>query len=145
MKQFRYRLERVLQYRNIVKAERQRELQLRMGELHAAEQRLSDLQTELVEREAIDQGEHTGSMIAMAGNYEQRLRREIGETHEVILMKQVVVEEALNEYIEASKDARALELHKDDKLKEYVEETEREEGKFLDELTIQRMRLKEGL
>ena len=60
-------------------------------------------------------------------------------------MKQVVVEEALNEYIEASKDARALELHKDDKLKEYVEETEREEGKFLDELTIQRMRLKEGL
>lgn len=138
MKKFRYRLERILQYRLVIKTEKLRELTLRNQELHEARERLVALEQEIV-KERIKEGIVTIEELTLAGNYVERLRTLILRQHEVIEETEKKVQEALAAYIEAAKDAESLVKHKNNKRQEYVEYVEKETQKFLDELTVQRI------
>ena len=139
MKKFRYRLERILHYRLLVKAEKLRELTIRNQELHEARERLSALEQEILMERGNLEGVTTIEKLMLAGNYIERLRLLIIKQHDVILEAEKKVELALAAYIQAAKDSESLVKHKTNKRQEYVEYVEKETQKFLDELTVQRI------
>lgn len=141
MKRFRYRLERVLHYRELVKGEKQRILVEHQNRLRAARDHLLALQEAELANQLEQQGLMSAARLKMAADYGSRLRAEIKAQIEFVSMCEIKVQEALNDYIEASKEAKALVQHKDRKLAEYREQADKAEGRFLDELTVQRMHL----
>ncbi len=70
--------------------------------------------------------------------YSQRLKIEIAATLEQIEKSQIEVDLALQQYIEAAKDHRALELLREKKLKDHLELIDKLETKIIDEQTVQR-------
>jgi flagellar export protein FliJ len=138
MKRFRYRLERVLQFRKLVKDEKVRELLTRNRKLYEDSERLRELQTaELLNRIEAD-ARLTAEELKLLGDYGHRLRRQIAGQREVVRDSEQAVEEATQEYIEAAKDEKTLGIHKERKLSEYGQYVQQEEEKFVDELNIQR-------
>lgn len=138
MKKFKFRLERVLQYRLIIKDERRRELQQKLLELREAEDRLDMLEKawlgNQLESEQILQAE----IVIMRGLYAARLKFEIAQQIERIQKLEEEADEARSNYIEASRDVEVLERFKQKKKEDYIHETDLVEGKFLDELAVQR-------
>ena len=139
MKKFRYRLERVLEYRKIIKAERLRDLTMRNQEMHEARTHLEHLETELVRELAAQKPVMTIEELTLAGNYRDRVRALIERQHGLIEELRKKVEEALAAYIQAAKDAESLEKHKAKKHEEYLAYLDKETQKFLDELAVQRV------
>lgn len=138
MKKFRYRLERVLEYRKLIKAEKLRDLTLRNQEMHEAKSHLEYLEAELIRELGAHKGVMTIEELTLQGSYRDRIRNLIAHQHEVIEELRVKVEEALAAYIEAAKDAESLEKHKTNKREEYQSYIDKETQKFLDELATQR-------
>ena len=139
MKRFRYRLERVLQFREIIKADKERLLGLARQELASAVQRLKALEAELMVDRLSGRDLLTVDELQLFQAYSIWLRKEIEKQTAVIASCEEKVEKALVEYIEATKDAESLVRHKDKKRIEYDEYLEKEQQKFLDELTTQRI------
>lgn len=137
-KKFKFRLERVLQYREVVKSERKRELFIKNTALREAQTALQELDRALAENKLKSEGVMSVGELQLAGAYGLRLRQQIEWTRVKISELEKEVQEALERYIEASKDAEALIVLKRKKLEEYQAYIEREEAKFLDELTTQR-------
>jgi len=137
-KRFKYRLERVLQYREHVRDERRRELLIANRELRQGEQRVSELQEALSQNVVASGGETSAGAIYLAGAYAARLKELIERQLAKNADMQKEVAQALERYIEASKDSEALKILKRKKFEEYRAYIDREEAKFLDELTTQR-------
>ena len=138
MKKFKFRLQRVLDYKQIVKGEKKRVLLEKNRNVELARTRLEHLENE----ELLNRFEQNqildAARVLMRGDYAQRLKREIEWQRVAILKAQEEAELALAEYIEAAKDEKALITLKDKRLFEYKAEAEAEERKFLDEFTIRR-------
>ena len=66
------------------------------------------------------------------------MKEEIGFTQVAILDAQKKVEEAMEVYIEASKEAKTLASLKERRKEEHKEAAAKEEREFLDELAVQR-------
>ena len=132
MKRFRYRLERVLKFRELMKEEKKRLLGLARQELAALEQEL------LVDRIGV-RPVLTIDELQLFQSYSAWLRSEIEMQQVVIERCKEKVAQALAEYIEATKEAESLIRHKEKKHAEYSEYLEKEQQKFLDELTTQRI------
>lgn len=138
MKRFKYRLQKVLQYRDVVKADRKRELLNERMKLMALSQDLEDLK-EQQERSELDSFSQTDlSMQMMMVAFSQRIMQQIAWQKLKVEEQEQVVQEALKAYVEASRDAKALELHRTKQLTEYAQYVDREEGKVLDEQIVQR-------
>ncbi len=137
MKKFKFRLQRVQDYRATVRDEKKRVLLIRNQKLRDEQDRLEILlQTQ---RENIDpQGLVPIEELYVRGLFASRLREEIAMQRLNIIKVEEEVKEALAEYIEAAKDLKALETLKAHRLAEYWEDYYKEEGKFLDELAVQR-------
>jgi flagellar FliJ protein len=138
MKKFRFRLERVLQYREIVKDERRRELLQANYALRAAEELLRDL--EAAQRSG---GFEEGRIVSveevrLEGLFKARLEAQILQQREVVTAAENDVVAARGRYIEAAKESKALETLKDRRKTQYAEYIAKEDEKFLDELTIQK-------
>ena len=138
MKRFKYRLERVLEYRKLVKDEKVRELLYRNQKLHEENEKLRELQAaELLNR--IEEGVRlSAAEVQLLADYGYRLREEITGQEDVVEKSKEAVEEATAEYVEAAKDEKSLSTHKGRKLVEYQHYAQQEEDKFIDELNIQR-------
>ncbi|MCB9030582.1 MAG: flagellar export protein FliJ [Deltaproteobacteria bacterium] len=137
VKKFKYRLERVLQYRAILRSEKKKELMLKNAALKEAEDKLAKLEeaertTGLEETEIIE-----SDKIHLAGDFALGIRRAILKQRDAVAELEKVVEIAKQDYIEASKDEESLQMLKSKKLKEYHAYLNKEEGKFLDELSVQ--------
>ena len=139
MKKFRYRLERVLEYREIVKNDKKRALGIARQELATAQKRLAELERDLVAERVRYGSVMTVEELELIRAYGEWLRAAIANQRTVITKCEEKVAKALAEYIEAAKEAESLIKHKEKKLTEYREYIEREEQKFLDELTTQRV------
>jgi flagellar export protein FliJ len=138
VKKFRFRLERVLHYRETVKGERRRELLEANYALQTAEAHLAELESA---QRAL--GFHEGAVMSVAeiqiqGLYGARLKAEIAAQHDVIKTAENAVFEARTRYVEASKDCKSLEVLKEKRRAEYAEYVLKEDEKFLDEFTIQK-------
>ncbi len=136
MKKFRFRLQRVLDYKKILKDEKTRILLEKNRILAQARERLELLETAELENSMEQNQILQAARVQLRGDYAQRLKHEIEWQRVAIVKAEEEAEVARVEYIEAAKDEKALITLKDKRLGEYKAEAEAEERKFLDEFTI---------
>jgi flagellar FliJ protein len=143
MKRFRFRLQRVLDIRDQIRDEARQELGRRNAELAHQQNILRGLEEELARLQPGKDGTLTAGELMLMGAYALRVQQ-------LIEQQLVRVEEARREvvvaqekYIQANKDAKALEMLKEKKRAEYDQETLKEEINQLDEVAVQRAGAKE--
>lgn len=143
MKRFRFRLQRVLDIRDQIRDEARQELGRRNAELAHQQSILNGLEDELRRLEPGRDGTLTAGELMLTGAYALRVQQ-------LIEQQLVRVEEARREvvvaqerYIQANKEAKALEMLKDRKRAEYDQEALKEEINQLDEVAVQRAGAKE--
>lgn len=140
MKKFRFRLQRVLDYRTSLKKEKERELAVKNAELHAAEERKESI---LKEQDGImlpAEGEITMAELQLTKDYQAYLQESLVHQRLLVLEAAGAVELARDAYIEKAVEAETLETLKAKKLAEHTVERRREERKELNDLTVQRHR-----
>lgn len=143
MKRFRFRLQRILDIRDQIRDEARQELGRRNAELARQQSVLEGLEDELTRLQPGKDGTLTAGELMLMGAYALRVQQ-------LIEQQLVRVEEARREvvvaqekYIQANKDAKALEMLKDKKRSEYDQEMLKEEINQLDEVAVQRAGAKE--
>lgn len=144
MKKFEFRLEKVLEYRNMLRSAKERELAERNGVLFEAEKILEAIlkaQDESLdpECEVLTMGE-----LMLNGNYKTRLQNDLVNQRLMVLEAAQAVDEAREAYIEKAIESEVLEAVKQRRLEEYLTEAKREERKQLDELVVLRHRFSKG-
>lgn len=142
MKKFRFRLERVLQYRQTIKREKHRDLIKEQILLQEHLNLLVGLEQELQSVGVEDGAVILARDVKMLGDYAGRLRSNISDTQREIEEAQKRVERAREIYQEAAKEAEALEKLKARKNSEFQAYVLKEEEKFLDELAVMRFEVK---
>lgn len=138
MKRFRFRLQRVLDIRDQIRDEARQELGRRNAELTHQQSVLNGLEDELRRLQPGRDGTLTAGELLLTGAYALRVQQ-------LIEQQLVRVEEARREvviaqerYIQANKEAKALEMLRDRKRAEYDQEVLKEEINQLDEVAVQR-------
>ena len=140
MKKFRFRLEKVLQYRNIVKDEKRRVLLLKNLKLQEARDRLNGLESAALQLKFEENMVLSAEQLQIAGFYGEWLKDEIARQGLLILQLEQEVQQALAEYTAAAREAKSLEILKQKRLQDYTEYVQKEEEKFVDELSVQKGR-----
>ena len=144
MKKFRFRLERVLHHRQLMRDEKKRELMLKNMALQEAEGKLEALE-KAEKNNNLEQGTiMTVERVMLSGFYAQRLQAEIVAQRVKIEEAREEVRLALDAYVESAREAKSLELLKERKLQEFTEYVQKEDEKFLDELSVMRRKRKTG-
>lgn len=138
MKRFRFRLQRILDIREQIRDEARQELGRRNAELAHEESVLRGLEGELARLQASGDGIVTAGEYLLMGAYAMRVQKLIEQQYLRIEEARKLVIAAQEKYIQANKDARALELLKEKKREEYDQEILREEINQLDEVATQR-------
>lgn len=146
MKKFRFRLERVLQHREMIKREKQRDFLREQQVLYEQQERLETLLIELMQTGLSEGDVALVQNVQLLGAYTDRLRLSIEQTRLNIERSIEKVEIARKIYQEAVSDAEALEKLRSKKSHEYDVMIAKEDEKFLDELAVMRagMSEKEG-
>ena len=135
---FRFRLESLLKFRQNEEEEARLELVRVRNEIARLEDELEKLENLIRESEekrleALSSGA-TGSVIRTWDEYIQKLRFEKVKLLGEIEKKREEEREKLEVYLERRRDRMALEKLKERKFQEYMEELNRQERKFLDEV-----------
>ncbi len=138
MKKFKFRLEKVLQYRELLKEDKRRELLTCNLRLQEAKDLLERLEKAALSNKLDQEKIVTVEEVLLSGLFAERLKDQIVNQRIVIVEKQQEVNTALQAYVEASKEARSLEMLKERKLQQYMEYLHKEDEKFLDEMAVQR-------
>ena len=137
MKKFIFRLQRVQDYRATVRDDKKRVLLQKNQKLRDEQTRLEFLlQSQLENRDP--EGVVRVEDMFLRGLFAARLREEIAMQRLNIMKAEEEVREALAEYIEAAKNLKTLETLKEHRLAEYWDSYYKEDGRFLDELAVQR-------
>jgi flagellar FliJ protein len=138
MKRFKFRLQRVLDVRAQIRDEARQELVRRNNERDHELSVLRYLEQEYLNNALVDGGTYSASDLLAKGVYSERL--EIAIEHQQVVVQQAIAkaEEALDVYIEASKEAKAIEMLREKKLEEFKEEVLKEEAAVLDEIALQK-------
>lgn len=142
MKRFKFRLQKVLDYRHTEKRDRERELAQRNHELHTAEERLEEIIRASEKAVLPTEGIMTMGEVLLHGSYHQRLRESLEEQRLLIIEAARAVDCAREAYIEKASETGALENVKANRLEEFKQERLRQERKAIDELVVQRHRLR---
>ena len=138
MKKFRFRLQRVLEYRKLLKQEKLRTLLMCNMELSQARGRLEGLlraerENQLEAAQPVDAG-----LVHLRGIYSARLKLDIDSQRIKVFECEEAVEKALAEYVEAAREAEAIIKLKERRLAEYREYLDKEDMKFIDEINTQK-------
>ena len=142
MKRFTFRLQKVLNYREQIRDEKRQELVLRNAELAHEESVLRGLEAERERSQLALDGIVRASEISIRGAYSLRLKGLIEAAVERVAAAHARVAEARERYLEADRDARAMEMLRDKRRTEYDQEVSREETAQLDEVATQRFSTK---
>jgi flagellar FliJ protein len=138
MKRFKFRLQRILDIREQIRDEARQELGRRNAALAQEESVLKGLEAELLRLNAGENGIVTASELLLTGAYAQRIQKLIEQQALKVEEARKAVVEAQERYIQANKDAKALEMLKDKRRAEYDHEVLKEEINQLDEVATQR-------
>lgn len=141
-KRFRFRLQRILQFREAEKTERARQLADRNRELFDANARLDDILRAQEEANPPEEQSSTMAEFLLQGDYQARLREALVEQRLMVLDAARAVDEAREAYIEKSRETESLERVKSKRREMFEEERRHEERKEQDNLTVQRYRLR---
>lgn len=138
MKRFKFRLEKILQFREAIKADRLRELQIATGKLNEAQDHLEFLKQEFIKGQIPENETLLVSEVYIRSSYCERLKREVQLQIEEIQRRQEDVQKARDLYVEASREFETLDRLKSQRHQEYMVEVAKEDEKFLDELVTQK-------
>jgi len=138
MKRFKFRLQRVLDYRERIRDEKQGILQQKNYELQVATDLLGSLKAEALRDQISETAVYTADEMQLFGRYAQRLSDEIAWQEIKVCEAQEAADKAREAYIEASKDSKTLVKLKEKQRGEYDEHVLHEEIKIVDEMTVQR-------
>jgi flagellar FliJ protein len=138
MKRFKFRLQRILDIREQIRDEARQELGRRNAVLAHEQSVLGGLEAELLRLNAGENGIVTASELLLTGAYAQRIQKLIEQQALKVEEARKAVVEAQERYIQANKDAKALEMLKEKRKAEYDHEVLKEEINQLDEVATQR-------
>lgn len=149
MKKFKFALQKVLDFRDRICDEKRQELGRANSFLANARQHLATLRASAaglsLESGGTDPANSSLSApimsvndLMLVGDYARRLKAEIEKQLIVVANAEETAEKAREEYVNASKDSKALQSLKDKRKIDYDELTAKEEEKNMDELTVQR-------
>ena len=136
MKKFKFRLEKVLEYRETIKDEKQRDLIIRNTELSEAQDKLKEFENSYFAN-TIQGGSMAMSEYELQTRYSQRLVKMIAAQKEAIIEVEKLVEEAREAYLQASLDAESLVTLRENKQVEFDEKVRKAEEAMLEELAVQ--------
>ena len=136
MAKFKFRLEKVKQYRELIKKEAERELLDKRQKSDQAEETLHLLTEEKnrIKVEAVDI--LTAGDLQVLASYEEFLLQLMKNQKQVVEDTAIAMEQAREIFIDKAKDERALSLLKDRKYEEYHEEEKRRQKKEFSEIAI---------
>lgn len=120
------------------KDERKRELLAANQALHEAEAERERLERELLKGGLVEGQTLSVEDLTLRSGYAARMKATLAEQIEVVAMRQAEAAEAVQRYIEAAKDANALDTLKNRRFQEYMERIQKEEERVLDESAVQR-------
>lgn len=145
MKRFTFRLQRVLDYRETLKKEKERELALKNHELSSAEQSVHRIVEEQNSSNGVTPGVITMAEVGLVGDYLRGLQRALENQRERVIEAQVAVEAARDAYIEKATEVKTLDTVKTKRYEEYLEDKTHHEKRQSDDIVVQRFRFsKEG-
>ena len=139
MRRFSFRLQRVLDIREQFRDELRQELVRKNHERDDELQVLARLEQESLQIKIEEGGTYSASELVMFGDYSVRLKQLMEQQQQRVAAAIKQVEEVKERYIEASKEAKALEMLRQKRREEYTEQQLKEDGRQLDELAIQRI------
>ena len=139
MRRFSFRLQRVLDIREQFRDELRQELVRKNHERDEELQVLARLEQESLKIKIEEGGTYSASELVMFGAYSVRLKQLMEQQQQRVAAAIKQVEEVKERYIEASKEAKALEMLRQKRREEYTEQQLKEDGRQLDELAIQRI------
>jgi flagellar FliJ protein len=136
-KRFKFRLEKVLEFRESEKEERAKilakeQLELRMREEKRDE--IIDIQNNLKIPESV---EMTMAELDLTGKYQELLREALIEQRLLVIEAQNAVEQARDAYLEKAIETEMLVTLKDRRFEEHKDEVRRDERKMLSEFVTQ--------
>lgn len=145
MKKFNFRLQRVLEHRQRVKKESERELAASHGHLRECEDGVVSImnaqeQCQIPDSEAMSMAE-----LNLCGDYLNRLQETLVQQRLLVLQAVDAVDAARDKYLEKAVESEILENLKKRKRNEHNQELKRARKKELDELVVLRHRLDSGL
>ncbi len=138
MKRFTFRLQRILDIREQIRDEARQELGRRNALLAQEQSVLTRLEGELLRLNGASDGIVTAGNLLLTGAYALRVQKMIEQQSVKVEEARKAVVQAQERYIQANKDARALEMLRDKKRAEYDQEVLKEEINQLDEVAMQR-------
>jgi len=145
MKRFQFRLQRVLEYRQTLSKQSERELALKNAELHEAREDLEMILGEQDRAEDVAEGVTTMAELSVRGNYYEALQQSLIKQRELVAEAAQAVEMAREVYREKAREVKSLDTLKDKRKAEHREAVKKDERKQLDNLVVQRHRFsKEG-
>jgi len=140
MKKFKFRLQRVLEYRHTLTKDKERELAMRNGELHDAESGLEMILDAQDRDGGVAAGVMTMAELALRGEYYEALQQSLIRQREIVEDAVRAVDAAREAYRKQVVEEETLETLKERKLGEHQELARRAERKELDNLVVQRHR-----
>ena len=144
MKKFNFRLQKVLEYRQLIKNEKLRMLMEAYYELHTLENHLEHLENLQAANAVTDTSVVDIERFVLVEAFGRRLIEEIGGARVKMIEVEKAVDAAMADYIAASKDEKAISLLKEKRRAEYVEMVFKEEAQFLDEVSVQRFGIRKS-
>ena len=138
MKRFKFRLERIRNYRITLRKEKERELAIANAELIDKQSELERILQLQNETPAAPEGQLTMAELVILGDYSAMLQESLENQRELVEAASEAVEKAREAYIEKAVEAETLETLKDKKIEEYRQERRKQERKESDALTVSR-------
>jgi flagellar protein FliJ len=138
MKRFKFRLERVLDYKRTLENDCRRELLQWTAKVNEAQARIQFLESERSRDHIPTVGVIPIHELNLAGNYGERIRKEIEHGRLEVIRLEDEREKARVKYSEAAKEVKTLETLKARRQSEYDEYIRKEEEKILDEMSVQK-------
>ncbi len=140
MKRFKFRLQKVLDFKETEKKERAQQLAEENQRLLSLEERMEAILEEQEVFGGLGDAVMTIEELCLTGDYKQRLQDELEQQRGHILDAAKAVDEAREAYIEKSKETESLEAVKRRRKVEHDEESKRKAKKQVDEMVVQRHR-----
>lgn len=144
MKRFKFRLEKVLNFRVSIKHDCERALQQENFRLAEANTELQNLENNARRNDIAQNQVQDAAMFLLQGDFREWTKRAIEVQRRNIKEQEEKVEKARQAYIEAAREAEVLEKLKAKRKQQYNEEVLRVEQLSMDEMSVQRLGFERG-
>lgn len=141
MKKFKFRLERVLNFKNSEKSEHKRALSIKNQDLHEAEDTLEEIISAQDSSAPVVSDTTTMADYHLQGVYQRSLQEALLNQRLLVLEASRAVELARDAYIEKKIEAETLESLREKKHEQFRIELSKREQKQIDEMVVQRHRI----